>query len=147
LNKADKMMSCLRRTRRPAGILVLCAVQAAIFILFAQSVQASPLQHDQITLTGNNAATGAEFSGSARTTNSRRLLHRLLLQQQQNGQQQGQGKQQQLNKLLSQFDQFKGSSTSSSTDLKPLYELARAASGPDQVVIVDDSPAARSLRR
>jgi hypothetical protein len=93
------------------------------------------------------AAFGSELSRATSTTNSRRLLHRLLLQQQQNGQQQGQGKQQQLNQLLSQFDQFKGSSTSSSTDLKPLYELARAASGPDQVVIVDDSPAARSLRR
>lgn len=142
------MTPCSRRTHRPAGLLLLCAVQAAIFILAAQSVQASPLQHDLVTLKNNNEAIGAELSVAAQTTNSRRLLNRLLLQQQQDGQQQGQGKQQQLDQLLSQVDQLKSSSSSSSsTDLKPLYEMARAASGPDQVVILDDSPAARSLRR
>lgn len=46
-----------------------------------------------------------------------------------------------LDKLLSEVK------SGSNNDMKPLLELARAASGPDQVVIVDDSLAARNLRR
>jgi hypothetical protein len=133
----------------PAQLRALCALLAAVVVL---AVQASAQEYDQVADTFNTDIY-LQSSLASQSTQGRRLLTRLLLQQQQQqGGQQGQGQntqqQQQLDKLLANVDQMSSNGgRSSSEDIRALSELARGASGPDEVVIVDNSAAAQNLVR
>jgi hypothetical protein len=123
---------------------MLCTVHAATVIVSASSMQLSELQGDQLMQIQLSTDIG-KFSFAGQASNRRLLGSSRLQQHSRNLLQQGSlNKQQALDKLLSDVKQMKDGSN---MDMKPLIEMARAASGPDQVVIVDDSLAARNMRR
>ena len=99
------------------------------------------LESDQLVQIQLSTDIDGQFSLSAGASNRRLFGTSTRLQQGAQLRNLQGTSQDKLDKLLSEV---KGGSN---TDMKPLLELARAASGPDQVVIVDDSLAARNLRR
>lgn len=135
----------MSRSQWATWLLMLCAVHAATVMVSASSVQLSELQGDQLLQIHLSADLDGQFSFSGQASNRRLLASSRLQQHSRNLLQQGSLNQQQaLDKLLSDVKQMKDGSN---MDMKPLIEMARAASGPDQVVIVDDSLAARNMRR
>jgi len=122
-----------RPAMRAAWLLMLCVVHAATTMASAMPLEKGQRLLLQQAVT-DSAAVGLDVVRDS--SNSRRLLNRLMLQQQDS--------KQAVDSIISEFNKQQNSGHS---DMKPLFEIARAASGPSTVVIVDDSQVARNQRQ
>lgn len=129
----------MSRVQWATWLLMLCAVHRATATM-GPAATVSNLDSDQLVQIQLSTDIDGQFSLTAGASNRRLFGSSRLQQGAQLRKLQGTS-QDKLDRLLSVVK------SGSNADMRPLLEMARAASGPDQVVIVDDSLAARNLRR